>query len=71
MLKRKLAKSFVMKDFGVAKQILGMRITRDRKNWKLTFYLLLCHDNLGTKTQSHKRFQTIKHENSIMVLQLE
>ena len=36
MLKRKLAKSFVMKDFGAAKQILGMRITRDRKNCKLT-----------------------------------
>ena len=26
-----------MKDSGVAKQILGMRITRDRKNRKLTF----------------------------------
>ena len=36
VLKRKLAKSFVMKDLGVAKQILGMRITRDRKNHKLT-----------------------------------
>ena len=36
MLKRKLAKSFVMKDLGAAKQILGMRITRDRKNLKLT-----------------------------------
>ena len=36
VLKRKLANSFVMKDFGVAKQILGMRITRDRKNHKLT-----------------------------------
>ena len=32
MLKRKLAKSSVMKDLGVAKQILGMRITRDMKN---------------------------------------
>ena len=31
VLKRKLAKSFVMKDLGVTKQILGMRITRDRK----------------------------------------
>ena len=37
VLKRKLAKSFAMKDLGVAKQILGMRITRDRKNRKLTF----------------------------------
>ena len=35
MCKRKLAKSFVMKDLGAAKQILGMRITRDRKNRKL------------------------------------
>ena len=36
MLKRKLAKSFAMKDFGAPKQILGMRITRDKKNRKLT-----------------------------------
>ena len=36
VLKRKLAKSFAMKDLGAAKQILGMRITRDRKNRKLT-----------------------------------
>ena len=34
-LKMKVDKSFVMKDLGVAKQILGMRITRDRKNHKL------------------------------------
>ena len=33
---KKLAKPFVMKDLGAAKQILGMRITRDRKNHKLT-----------------------------------
>jgi len=32
VLKRKLANSFEMKDLGAAKQILGMRITRDRKN---------------------------------------
>ena len=38
MLKRKLAKSFSMKDLGVAKQILGMRIARDEKNHKLTFF---------------------------------
>eukprot|EP00253_Pinus_taeda_P001525 PITA_01525 len=37
VLKRKLANSFAMKDLGAAKQILGMRITRDRKNRKLTF----------------------------------
>ena len=36
MLKRKLANSFAMKDLGAAKKILGMRITRDMKNWKLT-----------------------------------
>ena len=35
-LKEKLAHSFAMKDFGVAKQILGMKICRDRKNRKLT-----------------------------------
>ena len=32
VLKRKLANSFAMKDLGAAKQILGMRITRDREN---------------------------------------
>ena len=31
-LKRKLENSFVMKDLGAAKQILGMRITRDGMN---------------------------------------
>ena len=36
VLKRKLANSFAMKDLGAAKEILGMRITRDRKNHKLT-----------------------------------
>ena len=36
VLKRKLDKSFAMKDLGVAKQILCMRITRGRKNRKLT-----------------------------------
>ena len=36
VLKRKLANSFAMKDLDAAKQILGMRITRDRKNRKLT-----------------------------------
>eukprot|EP00253_Pinus_taeda_P016872 PITA_16872 len=35
-LKRKLANSFAMKDLGAAKQILGMRITRDKENRKLT-----------------------------------
>ena len=36
VLKRKLAKSFAMKYLGAAKQILGMRITGDQKNHKLT-----------------------------------
>ena len=34
-LKASLSKSFAMKDLGPAKQILGMRISRDRKNKKL------------------------------------
>ena len=38
VLKRKLTKSFTMKDLGAAKQILGMRITRDREKQKLTLY---------------------------------
>ena len=32
VLKRKLANSFVMKDLGATKQILGMRIIRYRKD---------------------------------------
>ena len=36
VLKRKLAKSIAMKDLGATKKILSMRITRDRKNNKLT-----------------------------------
>jgi hypothetical protein len=36
MLRKKLSNSFVMKDLGAAKKILGMRITRDKKNGKLT-----------------------------------
>ena len=36
MLKKKLSNSFVMKDLGDAKKILCMRITRDKKNRKLT-----------------------------------
>ena len=34
-LKMRLAKSFSMKDLGEAKQLLGMQITRDKKNEKL------------------------------------
>ena len=36
VFERKLAKSFAMKDLGATKKILGMRITRDRENRKLT-----------------------------------
>ena len=36
VLKIKLDNSFLMKDLGVGKRILGMIITRDRKNCKLT-----------------------------------
>jgi hypothetical protein len=36
LLNKKLANSFVMKDLGATKKILGMRITRDGKNHKLT-----------------------------------
>ena len=36
VLKKKLANSFVMQYLGAAKKILGMKITRDRKNHKLT-----------------------------------
>ena len=35
VFKRKPAKSFAMKDLGVAKKILGMRIKRDGENHKL------------------------------------
>ena len=34
-LKGELSRSFAMKDLGHAKQILGMKITRDRKNGQL------------------------------------
>ena len=33
--KRELSKSFAMKDLGLAKQILGMKIVRDKKKKKL------------------------------------
>lgn len=35
MLKKQLSRSFAMKDLGPAKQILGIRITRERKSKKL------------------------------------
>ena len=34
-LKKQLSKQFAMKDLGVAKQILGMRIIRDKANGTL------------------------------------
>jgi hypothetical protein len=34
-LKKELSKSFSMKDLGSAKQILGIKISRDRKSGKL------------------------------------
>ena len=36
VLKRKIANSFSMMDLGAGKKILGMRITRDMKNCKMT-----------------------------------
>jgi hypothetical protein len=36
VLKRKLSNSFVMKDLGSIKKIPFVRLTRDRKNHKLT-----------------------------------
>jgi hypothetical protein len=36
VFKKKLSNSFAMKDLGVANKILGMRITKDKKNHKLT-----------------------------------
>ena len=36
VIKKKLANSFEMKDLSAANKILGMRITRDKKNRKLT-----------------------------------
>jgi hypothetical protein len=38
VLKKKLANSFEMKDLGVAKKILVMRIIRNMKNRKLTLF---------------------------------
>ena len=35
ILKEELSKSLAMKDLGSTKQILGMKITRDRKKEKL------------------------------------
>lgn len=34
-LKEQMPKQFAMKDLGAAKQILAIRISRDRRQWKL------------------------------------
>ncbi|KAH9308427.1 hypothetical protein KI387_036338, partial [Taxus chinensis] len=36
VLKKQLSESFDIKDLGASKKILGMRITQDRKERKLT-----------------------------------
>ena len=33
--------------------------------------VLICHNNLGTKTQSHQSLIKIRHENGVIVLQNE
>jgi hypothetical protein len=38
VIKKKLANSFGMKDLGATKKILGIKITRHRKNRKLTYF---------------------------------
>jgi len=38
ILNKKINNSFAMKDLGVVKEILGMRITRDKKNSKLKLF---------------------------------
>eukprot|EP00253_Pinus_taeda_P008847 PITA_08847 len=75
VLKRKLANSFAMKDLGAAKQILGMRITRDRKNRKLTLsqneYIQKVHEQSrkGTLDGSEMDSQIFEryHRSSIML----
>jgi hypothetical protein len=56
LLKRKLADSFAMKDLGVAKKILGIRITRDMENCKLT----LSQDEYIEKVLERFRMQNEK-----------
>jgi hypothetical protein len=56
VLKKNLANSSAMKDLGVAKKILGMRITRDRKNCKLT----LSHYEYIEKVSERFRMQNEK-----------
>ena len=46
-LKKQLSKQFAMKDLGVAKQILGMRIIRDKANGilKLSHSEYICEES--------------------------
>jgi hypothetical protein len=55
-IKYKLENSFSMKDLGTIKQILGMRITKDRKNIKL----FLCQSEYVEKVL---KWFNIKNEN--------
>ena len=56
VLKKKLVNSFAMKDLGAANKILGMRITRDRKNHKLA----LSQDEYIEKVLERFRMQNTK-----------
>jgi hypothetical protein len=56
VIKNKLFHSFVMKDLGAAKKILGMRITRDKKNHKLS----LSHGEYIEKVLERFRMQNAK-----------
>jgi hypothetical protein len=56
VLKNKLDNSFGMKDLGVVMKILGMRITKDRKNHKLT----LSQDEYIEKVLERFRMQNAK-----------
>ena len=55
-LKEQLAHSFSMKDLGVAKQLLTMKICRDRKNRKLTLSQVDCAE----KVQHHFSMENAK-----------
>jgi hypothetical protein len=56
VLKKKLSNSFAMKDLGAVKKILGMRITRDKKNYKLT----LSHGEYIEKVLERFRMQNAR-----------
>ena len=58
-MKRKLAKSFEIKDLGAAKQILGTRITRDKKNHKLTLSQGEYIENVFERFRIHTQNQLV------------